>query len=491
MSGTTLSNVTAQISDKIFLKNINLKIKAGEHWAVVGANGSGKSALGRLLSHDLEIVSGKALLPEKVGYVSFEKVNEILERERLNNDSDFMGGRPDIGTTVQKFILNGDPEKEPQLLTLARQLKFTKLLDHGIKTLSTGEMRKAIICRSIIKQPQMLVLDDPFDGLDLESCKVLNTLITGCIAQGIQIILLLNRFSEVVPEITHIAYIRDCTLFISGPKDEILQSKALLRFHSFHDLPALQLPGAVDQADLPTPESVVPLIEMKDVSVQYDGNIVLNKLNWTIEYDQHWKVIGPNGSGKSTLLSLITGDNTQAYGNDIRLFGRKKGSGESVWDIKKKIGFISTALQQNYRVGVTAKMAIISGFFDSIGVYRKHSKKQEQIALKWLELIHMKAQRDVPFRRLSYGEQRMILLARAMIKQPRLLILDEPCQGLDEINRAMVLKLIDYLGKKEGTQLIYVTHHPEDEIPSITNEMQLSPVEGGGYNFCNRKKVFV
>ncbi|MDX2495820.1 MAG: ATP-binding cassette domain-containing protein, partial [Desulfuromusa sp.] len=319
-----------------------------------------------------------------------------------------------------------------------------------------------------------------FDGLDLESCEILKELITGCIANGIQIVLLLNRFSEIIPEITHIAYIKNCALFISGSKTEIFQSKALLRLHFFHYLPDLQLPNAVAQADFPSVVSDVPLIEMKDVMVQYDGTIVLNKLSWTVEHDQHWKVIGPNGSGKSTLLSLITGDNTQAYGNDIRLFGRKKGSGESVWDIKKQIGYISTASQQNYRVGGTAKMVIISGFFDSIGVYRKYSKQQEKIALKWLEMIHMEQQRDVSFRRLSYGEQRMVLLARAMIKQPRLLILDEPCQGLDEINRAMVLKLINYLGRKGGTQIIYVTHHPEDEIPSITNEMQLVPAEGGG-----------
>ncbi|MDA3903600.1 MAG: molybdate ABC transporter ATP-binding protein ModF [Desulfuromusa sp.] len=476
----TLSNVTAQISDKVLLRKINLKFKTGEHWAVVGANGSGKSALGKLLCNDLKIISGEAQIPARVDYVSFEKVNEILERERLNDDSDFMGGRIDIGITVRKFILNGDPEKEPQLHVLARQLKFTKLLDHGIKTLSTGEMRKAIICRTIIKEPEILVLDEPFDGLDLESCDVLKKLITGCIETGIQIVLLLNRFSEIIPEITHIAYIRDCALFISGPRAEILQSKALLRFHSFHYLPALQFPGAADQADLSAVVFEVPLIEMRDVTVKYDGNIVLNKLNWTVKHDQHWQVIGPNGSGKSTLLSLITGDNTQAYGNDIRLFGRKKGSGESVWDIKKQIGYISTALQQNYRVGGTARMVIISGFFDSIGVYSKYSKQQEEIALKWLEMIHMEQQRNVSFRRLSFGEQRMVLLARAMIKQPRLLILDEPCQGLDEINRAMVLKLIDYIGRKEGTQIIYVTHHPEDGIPSITNEMQLVPAEGGG-----------
>jgi molybdate transport system ATP-binding protein len=214
--------------------------------------------------------------------------------------------------------------------------------------------------------------------------------------------------------------------------------------------------------------------------VAYGGKSVLNKLNWTVGPGEHWKISGPNGSGKSTLLSLVSGDNPQAYANDITLFGIKRGSGESVWDIKKHIGLVSTTLQQDYRVGVTAKIVVISGFFDSIGVYGDYTKKQQEIALKWLEMLHMEKHANASFKNLSYGEQRLVLLARAMVKQPELLILDEPCQGLDDINREMVLKLVDHLGKTGTTQILYVTHHPEDHIPCITNSMELVPAAGGG-----------
>jgi molybdate transport system ATP-binding protein len=271
---------------------------------------------------------------------------------------------------------------------------------------------------------------------------------------------------------------------MSGPKDELLNSEALLRFHAFHYTLPSQLPE-IDSANILSPLQVgVPLIEMNSVTVRYDEKCVLNRLDWTVMPGEHWKITGPNGAGKSTLLSLVSGDNSQAYANDISLFGIRRGSGESVWDIKKRIGLVSTAFQQDYRVGVTVRIVVISGFFDSIGVYNQFSKKQQEIALEWLEMLHMDQHLDAPFRNLSYGEQRLVLLARAMVKQPDLLILDEPCQGLDDINREMVLKLIDHLGKTGRTQILYVTHHQEDFLPCITRSLELVPADDGGYTSC-------
>ena len=476
------AKVTAVINETTHLEEVNLRFGANEHWAIVGANGSGKSSLGRLVCDDLEIISGTYCTAEKSGFVSFEKVNEIQESERYHDDSDFIG-RVDQGTKVRDFIL-GDvaaPAEENKLLELARQLDFSGILQRGLKFLSTGEMRKVVICKALMQDPELLVLDEPFDGLDQKSCLVLQALIGSCAAHGIRIILLLNRFSEIVPVTTHIAYIKDCRIIMSGPKDEFLKSEALLRFHAFHYTLPSKLPE-IDSANILSPlQAGVPLIEMNSVTVSYDEKCVLNRLDWTVKPGEHWKITGPNGAGKSTLLSLVSGDNSQAYANDISLFGIKRGSGESVWDIKKRIGLVSTAFQQDYRVGVTVRIVVISGFFDSIGVYNQFSKKQQEIALEWLEMLHMDQHLDTPFRNLSYGEQRLVLLARAMVKQPDLLILDEPCQGLDDINREMVLKLIDHLGKTGRTQILYVTHHQEDSIPCITKSLELVPAEGGGY----------
>lgn len=474
-----LQDAVARIHDGKNLEGITFNIAADEHWAIVGANGSGKSALGKLLCGELKVASGQCRIPAKAGYVSFEKIDEILETERYNDDSDFLGYVTQ-GTPVAKFILSGSAADEAKLLELARELEFTGILERGIKFLSTGEMRKTLICKALLQEPELLVLDEPFDGLDRHSREVLRTLISRCIGRGIQVILLLNRFSEIVPEITHVAYLKQCRIFRSGTREEILESGALRRFHAFHYTLPDQLPE-IDSAHRPEPlPAGAPLVEMKDVKVSYGGKQILSGLSWTVKPGEHWKITGPNGSGKSTLLSLVNGDNTQAYANDITLFGRKRGTGETVWDIKKRIGLVSTSLQQDYRVGGSAKMVVVSGFFDSIGIYSDPSPRQLEIAQEWLELLHMDHRTGDTFRELSYGEQRLVLLARAMVKQPDLLILDEPCQGLDDVNREMVLKLVDHLARTGNTQILYVTHHPEDEIPSITNSMELVPAPGGG-----------
>jgi molybdate transport system ATP-binding protein len=478
-----LSRVTARIGKHAWLKDVDLRIDAGEHWAVVGANGSGKSALGRLLCGQLEILAGNAKLPEKSAYIAFETVDGILDVEEYNDDSDFLD-RLDHGTPVRQFILEGQPDAGQRLEELAVELGFSGLLGRGIRFLSTGEMRKVVICRALLQNPKLLVLDEPFDGLDQASCDVVRSLIASLAHQGICIVLLLNRFSEILPCITHLAYVRDCRIVAAGQRESLLGSGALFRLHAFHTALPRRLPDIDTPRNALPPVGDAPLIAMKDVVVRYDGKYVLNRFNWTVWPGQHWQISGPNGSGKSTLLSLISGDNPQAYANDIRLFGRQRGTGESVWDIKKRIGLVSTAFQQSYRVGITAELAVISGFFDSIGVYGHYSRKQRDIALHWLEILHMQDRRHAPLRGLSYGEQRLILLARAMVKQPTLLVLDEPCQGLDEINRETVLKLLDYLGAGGHTQILYVTHHPEDRIPCIRHSLEMVPAEGGGYTGC-------
>lgn len=479
-----LEGVAARISKNALLRDISLSLGPGEQWAVVGANASGKSALGRLLCGELEVVSGRVSGALRAEFVAFETVDEILAWERYNDDSDFLD-RVDHGTPVKDFLLADRPQDSYRLADLARKLAFSELLELGIRFLSTGEMRKVVICRALLRAPQLLVLDEPFDGLD----RVLRELIGACVRQGIRIVLLLNRFSEIVPQVSHVAYLRDCTLVAAGSKAELLDSAPLRRLHAFHySLPA-QLPERDPAHVAPSLPAAEPLIAMRRVTVGYGGKVVLRNLDWTVEPGQHWQISGPNGAGKSTLLSLVAGDHPQAYANDIRLFGRQRGSGESVWQIKQRLGLLSTALQQNYRVGVTAEMAVISGFFDSIGVYREASRRQREIAREWLCLLQLEERSRAPLRSLSYGEQRLVLLARAMVKQPPLLILDEPCQGLDEINRQMILKLVDHLASVGGTQLLYVTHHQEDRLPCITHHLQLVPAPGGGFSgritLCN------
>ena len=192
-------------------------------------------------------------------------------------------------------------------------------------------------------------------------------------------------------------------------------------------------------------------------------------------------ISGPNGSGKSTLLNLVSGDNPKAYGQEIYLFGQKRGSGESIWDIKKRIGFVSGDFQFRYFVRSTVEEVVLSGLFDSIGLYRKPTDVQLHAVSNWLESIGLREKQGGAFQDLSFGQQRMVLVARAMIKQPAVLIADEPCQGLDDVNREDVLLALEAAAAVEETLLLYVTHEESGQLRVPCRRMELVPHEAGGY----------
>jgi molybdate transport system ATP-binding protein len=215
------------------------------------------------------------------------------------------------------------------------------------------------------------------------------------------------------------------------------------------------------------------LIQMKNATVKYGDHLILNGVTWTMKSGENWAIIGPNGAGKTTLLSLITGDNQQVYANDVYLFGKQRGTGESVWEIKEKIGVVSSEFQIHYRKQMSVLDVILSGYFDSIGLYRYATTTQTDKAIEWMDRLGISYLRKRRFDRLSDGEKRMVLVARSMVKGPMLLILDEPCQGLDPANRKTVLNLIEHIGQTLPTNLIYVTHNANEIMPCITHILQL------------------
>jgi molybdate transport system ATP-binding protein len=237
----------------------------------------------------------------------------------------------------------------------------------------------------------------------------------------------------------------------------------------------LVLPAKDADSFAPHPlDSNAPLVKLNNVKVNYADNIVFDNLNWTIQPQQHWQVTGPNGSGKTCLLNLITGDHPQCYVNDIFVFGYQRGSGESIWQIKQYIGYLSNGFHLDYRLNCSLLHVVISGFYDSIGLYQQATKNQMLLAQQWLALMGLEHHSGIPFQELSFGDQRLTLIARAMVKHPALLILDEACNGLDDINRLKVLALIDLLAREGNTTLLYVNHHQEDVIPSIKQHLLMT-----------------
>jgi molybdate transport system ATP-binding protein len=302
------------------------------------------------------------------------------------------------------------------------------------------------------------------------------------------VLLVTHRQREILPNISHVLALGEGKILFQGRREEVLIPPRMERLYPSSFKTAFTIPS---RKDGPTGEDggVVPevLIHMRNVTVKYDNTTALDNVSWTVKTGENWVVQGPNGCGKTTLLNLITGDNPQAYANEIYLFGKRRGTGESVWDIKRRTGIISSELQIRYRKPVTSFEVVLSGFFDSVGLYRDYTPTQKEFAEQWMEVLGIADKSDRIFSQLSYGEQRMLLLARSMVKIPQILILDEPCLGLDRTNRQRILDAVDVIGRHSETNIVYVTHYP-GEIPAcMTHMLQFEKEPSGRYRAeCRR-----
>ena len=466
-------DLSVQFDNDFTLNTINWTIEPEQHWVITGSNGAGKSALAASLCGYGDIRSGKLSgLPEKVAIVSFEAQAELIAAELKKDDADIMDVVA-LGTPVRE-ILEGEQAKptNPVLVErLVNEFKLDYLLDRAFRKLSTGESRKVMLIRALASEPDLLVLDEPFDGLDADTLEMLQGYLDQ-IKDKIQIVMVLNRFDEFPAFTSHVAYIENAQLthqVSTQDKEAYADLYQLMHLKTTE----LSIPPASSASLLENLDPTEPLVDLNKIQVKYADTAILDGIDWRIKQQEHWQLSGPNGSGKTALLSLITGDHPQCYVNDIFVFGFKRGNGESIWQIKQYIGYVSTALQWEYRVGTSLRNVIISGFYDSIGLYNKSSDVEKDIANKWLALLGMSHKADQPFNQLSYGDQRLILIARAMVKHPPLLILDEPCLGLDDINRQLVLALIEKICAGSETTVIYVNHHAEDKIKGINRHLKL------------------
>lgn len=493
----TLDDVTVRVHDTSVLTNTNWTIKRHQQWAIIGPNGAGKTSLVRAIVGELPVVRGKidyhgaGLFKDRIGYVSCERHQRLIAREADRDASRYFSGKLNDITTAREIICENLPDSKihsRQFDAIVAQLGIDRLLDRGLLFLSTGEMRKIMIARALVKAPQLLILDEPFEGLDVASRSQLADIINRLMVQDRQIILVTHRLAEILPNISHVMGLKKGKVIFQGNRQDNLSTDQIERLYPEHifredDFPVANPPHNSRSAKIPA-----VLVKMKNTTVKYKDDVILDKLNWEMKAGENWAIIGPNGAGKTTLLSLIAGDNLQAYANDIDLFGRRKGTGESIWEIKQRIGMISSEFQIRYRKPLKALDVILSGYFDSVGLYRQSSPLQRESAREWMEFIQLTDKADKLFNRLSYGEQRLVLLARAMVKFPLLLILDEPCQGLDRANRRMILDAIDFIARHSQTHILFVTHH-FDEIPECINQvLQFSKAPNGGYTIsCDQR----
>ncbi|AOM40800.1 molybdate ABC transporter ATP-binding protein ModF [Xenorhabdus hominickii] len=473
-----------RLSDTRILRLPSLKIISGENWAFVGANGSGKSSLARALSNELIQLAGERHCSfHTLVRLSFEQLQKLIDEEWQRNNTDLLSeGEEDTGRSAADIIQLHHKDSE-LCLELAAYFGIKDLLSRRFKYLSTGEVRKVLLCQALMADPDLLILDEPFDGLDAYARNQLSQLLGSLATKGVTLVLILTRFHEIPDFVEQIGVLADCNLTLSGEKYGILAESLVAQLVHSEELQNIHLPETDEyRAD----EQLIPdhpLISMRNVIVQYNDNPILHGLNWQVNPNENWQIIGENGSGKSTLLSLITGDHPQGYSNELVLFGRQRGSGETIWDIKRYIGYVSNRVHLEYRINTNIRNVILSGFFDSIGLYQPVSDRQQQLADEWLNLLGFsEATALSPFHSLSWGQQRLVLIARALVKHPALLILDEPLQGLDPLNRQLVLRFIDIMISNGDTQLLFVSHHQEDAPECITHRLKFIP-DGDIYRY--------
>lgn len=463
-----------------------LTIQAGDSWAFVGSNGSGKSILVKALSDNLYKLGGESNNQfTNIATLSFELLQKMVDDDWKRNNTDMLSDTEDeTGLTTTQVIQEN--RQDPALCQqLAEQFNIQHLLAKRFKHLSTGEARKTLLCRTLMTSPDLLILDEPFDGLDVTSRKQLALMLGDLSKRGITLIMVLNRFNDIPDFIQNVGILAECRVVKTGRREELLQNEIVTQLSLIESLQSQHLPEPDEPPTALADE--LPRVILHHGYVQYNEKPIINDLNWQVNAHENWQIVGPNGAGKSTLLSLITGDHPQGYSNDLTLFGRRRGSGETIWDIKKHIGYVSSSFHLDYRVSSSVKNVLLSGYYDSIGIYCTTSDKQHKLADEWLLLLNLASQANQPFQSLSWGQQRLVLIARALVKHPTLLILDEPLQGLDQLNRELVKRWIDLLIEKGHSQLLFVSHHAEDAPNCITHRLTFVQSNHEGYQYCLEK----
>lgn len=486
--------------DTAIIKNFSWDMPDKTAWLVTGSNGSGKSVLVSALAGRLDVVPSENgryanACENSVALVSFETAAELIEAEIRNDDSDFVEGGVDAGRTVREYIAEAlapsDTERFPAGANLESHpavtlCRIAHILDRGIKYLSTGEIRRTLLCRALTSKPSLLILDEPFAGLDTASRTALSSFLSNDLTES-ALIVVMDRAEDAPACVNHVLELSDRAVSFCGTlADYRLTRKTHAETSMRIDIPTIPVSGVtIDPASRTLCDT---LIEMNDVTVSWSDHVVLDRLSWTLRAGEHWLIRGPNGSGKTTLLELITGDNPQVFRNDVRLFGRRRGSGETIWELKEKMGIVTYRLHTEYRSlgDVPLRTVLVSGLHDSIGLYEQRGEEERSLADTWLALVGFTGRGDLPFRDLSYGEQRALLIARGAIKQPPLLILDEPCHGLDSVHRERILSLLQRIAELGGSTLLHVTHDETEVLPCEKRILELRPGQSPMYAILER-----
>ena len=476
----SIKNGVARMPEWRLANPVDFEAAEGEHIAITGPNGAGKSMLADIIAgrHPLLLnepvydfaPSTKPLVSDNIKYITFRDTyggdnDRTYYLQQRWNQQEIDGETPTAREKLEEaFRAAGEDNAQRREWQehIYRLFDMNHFLDKYVILLSSGELRKMKLAAMLMAEPRILIIDNPFIGLDRDTRQQLTSLLEEVAHEvALQIIIIVSRVDDIPDFITHVVEVKDMTVGRKQTRQEYLDSLPIPPPHMLSNEKVKEILALPDKDDEYDADVVVG---MNKVSIVYGERTILKELDLTIHNGERWALTGQNGSGKSTLLSLVCADNPQGYACNITLFDNERGTGESIWDIKKHIGYVSPEMHRSYHRDMPCLRIVASGMKDSVGLYAKPEEKEYEQCRFWMNIFGIGHLQQRSFMKISSGEQRLVLLARAFVKDPQLLILDEPLHGLDDANRLLVKDVINAFCQRKAKTLIIVTHYKE-ELP--------------------------